>query len=73
VAGGRLHRPCCVGCSDFRVCCRNRASPGAAYGCCLEEVGCGKQKPQADGEVGCCGEPSAEDPAAAARPSQVAE
>ena len=27
MAGSRLRRPCCVGCSDFGVCCRNRASP----------------------------------------------
>jgi hypothetical protein len=55
VVGGRLRRPCRVGCSDFGVCCRNRASLGATYGCCSGEVGCGKQKPQADGEVGYCG------------------
>jgi hypothetical protein len=52
VAGDRLRRPCCVGCSDCGVCCRSRASPGAACGCCSGEVGCGKQKSQADGEVG---------------------
>jgi hypothetical protein len=55
VAGGRLCRPCCVGCLDCGVCCRSRASPDAACGCCSGEVGCGKQKPQADGEVGRCG------------------
>jgi hypothetical protein len=54
VVGGRLRRPCCIGRPDFGVCCRNRASPGVAYGCCSGEVSCGKQKPQADGEVGCC-------------------
>jgi hypothetical protein len=52
VSGGRLRRPRRIGCLDFGRCCRGRASPGIACGCCAGEVGCGKQKSQAVGEGG---------------------
>jgi hypothetical protein len=48
VAGDRLRRPRHIGCFDCRICCRGRASPGAACGCCSGKVSCGKQKPQAE-------------------------
>jgi hypothetical protein len=52
LSGGRLHRPCCVGCPDGGRRCRSRESSGAACGCCPGEVGRGKQKLQAGGEGG---------------------
>jgi hypothetical protein len=49
LSGGRLRRPCCIGCPNCGRRCRSRESSGAACRCYPGVVGYGKQKSQAGG------------------------